>query len=58
MRHDIRNAMGELEPLFFSFPKNRGRDVRGRDKLEWYHETNTVAKVNSMSLAKSNLCIE
>lgn len=45
MRHDIRAAMGELDPLFFSFPKSRGRDVRGRDKLDWYKETDDIAQV-------------
>src|SRR3546814_18598 len=45
MRHDIRAAMGELDPLFFSFPKSRGTDVRGRDKLEWYTETDDIAQV-------------
>lgn len=47
LRYDIRRAMEKLEPSFFEHPKERAKATRGRDKLQWYTETNDMAQVRN-----------
>jgi hypothetical protein len=46
LRSDIKEEYTKIESNFFSVPKLRGADVCGRDKWQWYRETDAEAQVS------------